>query len=101
MKLVLEGGRSKESVARDLGIAKSTLSKEKEVPYSRNRIAMFTKENKIMAKTKRRFKVTTRSNHEKTTAADLLQQEFMAEEKNQVWSSDIISGQKKAGCICQ
>lgn len=63
--------------------------REKGVSCSHNRIARLMKENKIMAKTKRRFKVTTKSNHEKAIAGDLLQQGFMAKERNQVWASDI------------
>lgn len=55
----------------------------------RNRIARLMKLHGIRAKTKRRFKVTTRSRHTQSSVPDLLQRHFSAQRPNQVWTSDI------------
>lgn len=54
-----------------------------------NRVAKLMKENKIAAKTKRKFKVTTASRHKFPVAPNLLNQSFLVPNKNQVWASDI------------
>jgi putative transposase len=43
----------------------------------------------LLCKQKRRFRVTTHSDHGMPVAANLLQQNFIAEKPNQVWVSDI------------
>jgi putative transposase len=47
------------------------------------------RENKIFAKTKRRFRVTTDSKHKLPVAPNLLKRNFSPEKPNQVWASDI------------
>lgn len=55
-----------------------------------NRVARLMRENGLRAKTKRRFKAqTTDSDHKLPVAPNLLNQEFIAEEKDQIWLSDI------------
>ena len=54
-----------------------------------NRIARLMRENDIMAKTVRRFKTTTDSNHNLPVAPNLVQQNFTARAPNQLWTSDI------------
>lgn len=55
-----------------------------------NRVARLMREDGLRAKTKRRFKVqTTDSNHKLPVAPNLLNQEFIAEEKDQIWLTDI------------
>jgi len=56
---------------------------------SRNRVVRLMRENGIAAKTKRKFKVTTRSKHQFPVAPNLLEQNFTADRPNQVWTSDI------------
>lgn len=47
------------------------------------------KENGIRARRKKRFKVTTDSNHKLPVAENLLNRQFQADEKDQTWVSDI------------
>jgi putative transposase len=55
----------------------------------KNRVARLMREHGIKAKTKRRFKATTRSRHEFLVAENLLKQKFSADTANKVWVSDI------------
>ncbi len=55
----------------------------------KNRIARLMKENGIRSLIKRRFKVTTRSNHRLPVAADLVARDFTAVSINELWVSDI------------
>jgi len=59
------------------------------VACSLNRVARLMKVNQIAARTKRKFKVTTRSKHQFPIAPNLLNQVFTADHPNQVWVSDI------------
>lgn len=56
---------------------------------SKNRIARLMKKHGIVAKMRRRFKVTTHSQHTLPVAENLLQKNFVAEKPNTVWASDI------------
>lgn len=56
---------------------------------SENRVARLMREHRIRAKSKRRFKVTTNSKHNRPVAANLVQQNFTAKGPNQLWTSDI------------
>lgn len=55
----------------------------------RHRIARLMRLHGIRAKTKRRFKVTTRSKYNQTSMPDLVRQHFAASRPNQIWTSDI------------
>jgi transposase InsO family protein len=55
---------------------------------SRKRVARIMKKFGVMAKMKRRFKVTTRANPKALAAPNLLQQDFTAEQPNQRWVAD-------------
>jgi transposase InsO family protein len=55
----------------------------------KNRVARLMKENKIVAKTKRRFKVTTQSKHTHPIAPNLVNMDFSSDGPNQLWVSDI------------
>ena len=52
-------------------------------------VARIMRENRIWAKRKRRFRVTTDSNHAYPIPDDLLCQDFSANAPNQVWVGDI------------
>jgi putative transposase len=56
---------------------------------SENRVARIMKENGLRAKTKRKFKATTNSNHNLPVASNLLNQNFTVTAINKVWTSDI------------
>ena len=58
-------------------------------PYSKNRIARLMRKNGIRAKTKRKFKATTLSKHNRPVAPNLLDQNFSIDRPNAVWVSDI------------
>jgi putative transposase len=56
---------------------------------SKNRVAAIMRDKKIVAKTTRRFKVTTNSDHKLPVAPNLVNQNFVAERPDQLWTSDI------------
>lgn len=55
----------------------------------KNRIARLMRESGIRAKTKRRFKATTKSRHDFLVVDNLLDRSFSTEAANRVWFSDI------------
>jgi putative transposase len=63
--------------------------RENGVRCGKNRIARLTRLHGIYAKTKRRFRVTTHSNHHLPVAANLLKGQFQTDQPNKVWLSDI------------
>jgi putative transposase len=73
--------------------------RSKGVYCGKNRIARLMKENGIKAKTKRRFKATTKSRHDFLVADNLLRQKFSTESANKVWFSDITFIWTKEGWI--
>jgi len=64
-----------------------------------NRVARLMRHNGIRAKTKRRFKVTTRSDHKLPVAPNILQRCFYSERPNQVWLSDITYVHTRQGWL--
>lgn len=59
------------------------------VRCSENRVARRMQVNGIVAKAKRRFKVTTKSKHNHPVAENLVNQNFNTKRPNQIWVSDI------------
>lgn len=59
------------------------------ISCSKNRVALRMRKKGIVAKTKRRFKITTKSKHTHPVAENKLNQDFSAKGPNQVWVSDI------------
>ena len=59
------------------------------VRCSENRVARRMQANGIVAKTKRRLKVTTRSKHNYPVVENLVNQNFNTKRPNQTWVSDI------------
>jgi transposase InsO family protein len=57
-------------------------------PISRKRIIRLMQEEGLKARVRKRYKVTTDSDHDQPIAANLLQQEFTAERPNQRWVGD-------------
>lgn len=56
---------------------------------SYNTVERLMRENEIQPKQKRKFKITKDSKHDLPIAPNLLNREFSAEEKDEVWVSDI------------
>jgi putative transposase len=61
---------------------------EWEQRVSRKRIIRLMQEDRLKARVRKRYKVTTDSDHDQPIAANLLQQEFTAERPNQRWVGD-------------
>jgi len=62
---------------------------EKGINHCRTRVMKLMKEAGVTAKRKRKFKVTTDSEHDLPIAPNLLKRNFRASEANQCWVSDI------------
>jgi len=73
--------------------------KSKGIPCGKNRVAQLMKSNGIKAKTKRRFKATTKSKHDFLVSDNLLNQRFSADEANKVWVSDITFIRTREGWL--
>ena len=56
---------------------------------SQRRVSRLMKENNLVAKARRRFKVTTKANSDATAAPNKLAQNFVANKPNEKWVSDI------------
>lgn len=63
--------------------------KEKGLSCGKNRVARIMKNADIRAKTKKKWKATTNSNHDLPVAENLLDQNFSASKPNEIWASDI------------
>ncbi len=55
---------------------------------SRKRVARLMREQKLIARQRRRYKCTTMSDHDQPVAANLLERQFHAEAPNQRWVGD-------------
>jgi putative transposase len=73
--------------------------REKGIRCGENRIAKIMKVNGIVAKSKRKSKVTTNSKHNLPVTENLLQQQFVATGPNKVWCSDITYIQTLEGWL--
>jgi len=62
---------------------------EEGVPVGRHRVARLMRENGLSARTKRRFRKTTDSNHKRGFSPNLLKRRFTADAPNEVWVGDI------------
>lgn len=63
--------------------------KSKGIGCSKNRIARLMNKNTIRAKTKKRYRITTLSKHDKPIAPNLLEKSFNITRSNEIWASDI------------
>ena len=70
---------------------------KKGLACSRQRAARLMRRMGIRAKTARKFKVTTDSNHREPIAPNLLAQDFFVDAPNKVWTSDITYVMTKRG----
>jgi putative transposase len=65
----------------------------------KNRVARLMRLNGIKAKTKKKFKVTTNSDHDKKVADNLVNQHFVADYPDRLWCSDITYLWTKEGWL--
>jgi putative transposase len=63
--------------------------KERGIPVSRGRIERLMRKNGIRARHKRRFKATTDSKHALPVAPNRVNQNFVAQRPDQIWTADI------------
>ena len=63
--------------------------KKKGMHHNHKKVEKIMKENGISAKRKKKFKITTDSNHKLPIAENILNRQFQTEEKDKVWVSDI------------
>ena len=57
--------------------------------HGKNRISRLMRENGIKARTRKRFKITTKSDHDLPVAPDLVGRDFSARHPDEIWLSDI------------
>jgi len=67
----------------------SELVTERQVPCGENRVARLMRKHRIQSRRARRFRVTTKSDHDFPVAPNLLNREFEAEQPDQRWAGDI------------
>jgi putative transposase len=63
--------------------------RNKGIICNHKRVARLMRVNGIIAKTKRKFKVTTHSKHKRPVAENLIRMDFTASKPNERWTSDI------------
>jgi transposase InsO family protein len=66
---------------------------------SKNRVARLMRKQGITARAKRRFRVTTNSNHNKPIAENLVEMQFNPEKKNSLWTTDITYIRTREGWL--
>jgi putative transposase len=59
------------------------------IKVGKNRVSRLMKSEGLWVKTRRRFKVTTNSDHKRPVAPNRLNQEFWAKEPDSIWTGDI------------
>lgn len=69
------------------------------VKVSQKTVARIMKDGDIRSKTKKKYKVTTNSKHHLPVYPNLLNQQFEADEPNQVWVADITYIWTKEGWL--
>jgi putative transposase len=65
------------------------MTEELDEDVGRNRVARLMRENGLLARSPRKFRVTTDSDHPLPIAPNLLEQDFTADAPNRVWVGDI------------
>jgi transposase InsO family protein len=66
---------------------------------SKNRVARLMKKQGITARTKKRFRVLTNSNHKLPLAENLVEMQFNPEKANSLWTSDITYIRTREGWL--
>ena len=66
-----------------------------------NRVARVMRENGLQARTKRRYRCTTKASERRPVAENLLARNFTVSRKNAVWASDITFIATSEGWLCR
>ena len=99
-QLLVKIKRSYDSSRQTYGSPRVTVDlRESGESCNQKRIARLMRLNGLMAKTKRRFRITTNSRHNQPAAPNLVNQEFVAEGPDRLWTSDITYLWTKAGWL--
>lgn len=100
IKLLIEIKTIHENNRRLYGSRRITVELNKTgTKYSKNRVARIMKKYDIKAKIKRKFKITTHSDHKRPISEDLVNRDFTASAKNELWTSDITYLWTKEGWL--
>ena len=94
IKAVIEKGRKNYGTRR----IKDALQKQ-ETNISRRRIGRLMREEDLKVQTKRKFKITTDSNHDKPIAPNLLEREFTVAAPNTAYVGDITYIRSREGWL--
>ena len=94
IKAAFEKGRKNYGIRR----IKDALQKQ-ETNVSRRRIGRLMREEELKVQTKRKFKVTTDSNHDKPIAPNLLERNFTVDTPNTAYVDDITYIQTREGWL--
>jgi transposase InsO family protein len=99
-QLLVKIKRSYDSSRQTYGSPRITVDlRESGETCNQKRVARLMKINGLIAKTKRRFKITTNTTHNHLAAPNLVNQEFFAQRPGQLWTSDITYLPTKAGWL--
>jgi len=99
-KLLREIRHVYEKSRKNYGAPRITVDlNENGIKCGHNRVEKLMRENNIIAKTKKKYKVTTNSKHNNPIAPDLLCKNFVAGRENEVWTSDITYIWTKEGWL--
>ena len=77
---------------------KAKLAQEN-IQLSRRRIARLMSQGNLVCRVKRKFKITTDSNHDKVIAPNLLGRKFNVSEANRYWVGDITYVRTEEGWL--
>ncbi len=72
---------------------------EQGITCSKNRVCRLMKESNLIPKARRKFKVTTNSNHNHKASPDLVKRNFKPSKPDQVWVSDLTYIRTKSGWL--
>ena len=95
VKLAVESDQPVTETARELEVKDDLADMDKTV--SRKRIGRLMKEEGLACKTKRKFKATTDSNHNKPVADNLLKRDFNREQPDQAGGITYVP--TREGCL--
>lgn len=69
------------------------------IPCSKNRVCRLMRESNLVAKARRKFKLTTNSNHNHQASPDLVKRDFKPSRPDQVWVSDLTYVRTRSGWL--